>query len=165
MPALEGYRIYPTPVSRDVGKANCESAGGILATIHTREANSFLYDLAVNAGVTGGFWIGATRNPSGTGGNSDWSWDSLGCTNSECPTQLSFDSLPDIDNDGNHDLWLHNEPNNFKNRESCVRAGNADDGRWNDAQCSQKNAYMCYFHRKLTPFSSCFVLPSIWILF
>lgn len=146
LPAPEGYRIFTERVTWDEAKANCQNGGGILATIHSRDANNFAYDLALNAGVTGGFWIGGKRVATGRG-NDDWSWDSLGCDNDSCPSHLSFDALPNIDGDSNHDLWIRKEPNNFKNQEDCIRAGNPDSGLWNDAQCSQTNAYMCYFHR------------------
>jgi len=53
------------------------------------------------------------------------------------------DGLPNRDNDANCDMWDRKEPNNFLGREECVRAGT--NGRWNDADCTRKHAFACYY--------------------
>jgi hypothetical protein len=153
-PQLGGYHLFTERVNWDTAINRCETAGGWLATIHSIAVNNFLLQMERDAGVTGGYWIGAHR-VSHNGGNGDWAWQSLGCAcdtcDQNCPTQLRFSALEDSDSDGNADIWIKNEPNDFMNRENCVRAGNTgskDYGRWNDADCSDTKPYMCYIERE-----------------
>ena len=153
-PDFGGYHLFTERVNWYTALNRCEAAGGWLATIHSFAANNFLLQMELDAGVTGGFWIGAHRVSHGSG-NQDWAWASLGCQcdscDQSCPPSLRFSALPDADQDGNADMWIKNEPNDYLNREDCVRAGNTgnkDYGRWNDADCSDTRPYMCYIERE-----------------
>jgi hypothetical protein len=44
-------------------------------------------------------------------------------------------------------MWDRKEPNNFLSREECVRAN--VNGRWNDADCTRKHAFACYYPGEL----------------
>jgi hypothetical protein len=141
---LDGYKLFVDEMSWTDAKAACMNwQGADLVTIDSRAENNFLYEMAVDAGLTDGFWTAGWRIGLG---NSDvnfvWSLQT-----GDIPFNVN---LPNVDGDDNHDLWVRNEPNNFKNKESCVRAGNMPEGRWNDARCEQEQAFICYRSRKCT---------------
>jgi len=143
-PDPAGYSIFLNKLVRNDAEVACQNIGGRLAEVFSREANEYLYQMAMDEGADSGFWIGALRTDPNSNDDSAFDWS--------VATTPFGQGLPNVDGDGNHDLWVRNEPNNYRGKEFCVRAGN-EDGRWNDAKCSQRNAYACWVQRK-------FLLPS-----
>ena len=141
----------------------CAEEGGVLAFIASEDEHTFVVDLAIAADVSE-YWIGGVR--IGTGGtDSDWQW----VTGSSVTVPVFGVGLPDRDSDGNTDLWDRGEPNNFRNRENCIRGGGTSktqlNGRWNDAICNKKYSYLCRFERKCAlRVVSSFVAPGRLVL-
>ena len=139
-----GFSIFHETKTYAEANIACQNIGGQLAELFSRESNEYLYQLAMDEGVDRGYWIGARRVDANSNDDTAFTW--------ELAAEPFGQGLPNVDADENHDLWVRNEPNNYRGKEFCVRAGN-EDGRWNDAKCSQRNAYACWVQRK-------FLLPS-----
>ena len=138
---LAGYSVITDEVTRAEANTACQNIGGQLAEILSRESNAYLHQLVLDAGITegDGIWIGARRIDANSNDDSAFAWD--------VSTVPFGNGLPNVDADGNHDLWVRNEPNNYRGSEFCVRAGN-EDGRWNDARCTQRSAFACWVQRE-----------------
>ena len=137
-PAPAGYSVFPDQQTFADATTSCQNIGGRLAEIFSRESNEYLYQLAMDEGVDSGFWIGAQRTDPNSNDDSAFTWSAA--------VEQFGQGLPNVDADDNHDLWVRNEPNNYRGKEFCVKAGN-EDGRWNDANCGQRNAFACWVER------------------
>jgi hypothetical protein len=145
------FRMYPAN-SWDGAQAKCFADGGVLAPILNRADNEEVAALAKAAGEKN-YWLGGGR-VSDCAADTCWAW-----INGQGTSQggIGDFSLPDSDSDGNTDFWNNDEPNNYLNKEDCI-VGIAKTGKWNDAVCSSRRAFVCKFEGKAKTLCVLFVI-------
>ena len=143
--ARDSFKVYTSAKGWGAAMTVCANDGGALAPIQSRKENEELADLARQNGATT-FWTAGVRAAQCSSDSCfAWAKDATGY-NSGLAGLGDF-NLPDSDNDGNNDFWNRKEPNNFLNREDCITVV-ASDGKWNDADCAGKRAFICKFPGK-----------------
>jgi hypothetical protein len=133
------YKFFDEALSWSEADDFCTTAGGYLGIIREDFTNEAIWTEAQDRGF-GAYWIGGSR-VSTQNIDAGFEWSS---------STVPFGrGLPDSDGNGVNDLWANREPNNFKNKESCVRVGKANDmaagAKWNDARCGDRNPFVCSF--------------------
>ncbi len=111
------YQRFENPMTWPAAKTYCESQGGYLTTITSKEENDFIFS-QLGGGSSYSLWIGGTD----TGHEGTWSW-----VNNE-PWSYSN--------------WDVGEPNNaYSNENSIEMVGTA--GKWNDNNSDRKFRFSC----------------------
>lgn len=100
------YVLYDAPVAWDRAKAYCESMGGHLATITTKEESDFIKSF-IDLGERTGYWLGGTDEI-----DNKWKW----------VTGETFE----------FDDWHVEQPDNSGNREHYLEINKSLDYQWND---------------------------------
>jgi hypothetical protein len=133
------YKFFDQRSTWEEASDFCFEAGGALAIIRDEITNANIWDEAQDRGF-GTYWIGGIRKM--TGGAYDKS-------NSDSAFQWGGSNLAFGAGISGGGMWMSKEPNNFKNKENCVRvgkSGRADLGAgWNDANCNEQNPFVCAF--------------------
>ncbi|PIO63745.1 lectin C-type domain protein [Teladorsagia circumcincta] len=120
------YKKFDQPATFEQAEAMCVSEGGHLASIHSGEENSFIYELTKTSQIATNYtdfvWIGLTQ--ASWPASDSWSWTD--------GTPFDFHT------------WSVGEPNDYKDAEHCGEFYNAESsgiwnveqGKWNDYTCS-----------------------------
>ncbi|XP_066910705.1 macrophage mannose receptor 1-like isoform X2 [Clytia hemisphaerica] len=104
----------------------CQSIGGHLASIHSKEENDFVLKEAQNRGLVHPY-IGGTD----AGSEGKWRWND--------GTTMAYKK------------WLPNQPDNAGGKEHCMHLWKSNTG-WNDIFCGNKYNFVCkmsQFHGKV----------------
>ncbi len=111
------YEIYDNIKTWKDAKAYCESRGGYLATVSSKDENDFIQNL-IKQGNMYNYWLGGYKSGGG------WSW-----VNGE-----SF----------SYDNWASGEPNNLDNVEAFIHMDGGRSNKWNDLQNEGENSKSGY---------------------
>ena len=110
------YKLYEDPLTWDAADRKCKEEGARLTSIHDEEENEFISTMGITV------WIGGNdKNQEGI-----WSW--------------SNGSVWNFTN------WGKSEPNsggNIDKDEDCLQLHGNSEGKWNDADCTDAQGFVC----------------------
>ena len=113
------YKLFDEPKTWDEAKEYCESIGGHLVTITSKEEQAFLIDTFFS-NSNKYYWIGGLRND-----NNLWEWVTGESTSYTC--------------------WNIGEPNNQGGVEDRININYSSSKGWNDATKNDKIGFICEF--------------------